>query len=404
MGVFDRIFGKGGYAQVARRAELRGDLARAAELWDLAGQPEETARVMLLRGDAELEPTARRQHYLQAKSIAPEGHSVREEARRKHALLTLAMAKDGALSTALRQELLAAARELEELGEPLKAADGYRLAHDEEGEARALTQAGEIDKLESLLTSEQDRQRRERARQQTAAEVEMLIAGGRRREALATGQAWLETDPDDRLLRERCDALRARRTRGSVLRVVLEGRDLLFAFGQEIVLGRTEPTMSATGPETGHIAVASHAVSRRHLRIVREGGKHGETFAMDLGSRNGTYLRGMRAAGKLSMGAGLELHLGNEVPVRLTPSTQIAGAIVIEVAGRRYIAPFGAAPLPVADWQLDMGPGGWLELVSSGANAFLGDAALASRASLLAGDRIARTRGGPCVLEIAGET
>ncbi|WP_394837385.1 FHA domain-containing protein [Pendulispora rubella] len=400
MGVFDRIFGKGGYAQVARRAELRGDLARAAELWDLAGQPEETARVMLLRGDAELEPSARRQHYLQAKSIAPEGHSVREEARRKHALLTLAMAKDGALSTALRQELLAAARELEELGEPLKAADGYRLASDEEGEARALTQAGEIEKLESLLTSEQDRQRRERARQQTAAEVEMMVAGGRRREALATGEAWLETDPDDRLLRERCDALRARRTRGAVLRVVLEGRDLLFAFGQEIVLGRAEPTLSAIGPETGHIAVASHAVSRRHLRIVREGG---ETFAMDLGSRNGTYLRGMRAAGKVSMGPGLELHLGNEVPVRLTPSTQIAGAIVIEIAGRRYIAPFGAARLPVADWQLDLGAGGWLELIG-GAHAFLGDAALASRATLLAGDRIARARGGPCVLEIAGET
>ncbi|WP_394822393.1 FHA domain-containing protein [Pendulispora albinea] len=390
MGVFDRIFGKGGYAQVARRAELRGDLARAAELWGLAGLPEETARVMILRGDAEVDPIIRRQHYLQAKSIAPDDHPVRAEARRKHALLTLSMAKDGAFSSARRQELLAAAQELEELAEPLQAADAYRLAADEEGEARALTQAGEIEKLESLLASEQDRQRRERARQQMAAEMDMMVAGGRRREALSAGQTWVATDSEDRMLRERCDTLRARRTKGSILRAVVEGHERLIAFGTEIVLGRTE----------GEILVASHAVSRRHLRIVREGS---ETFVMDVGSRNGTQLRGMRIAGRLAVGEGLELRLGNELPVRLSPAAEIEGATAVEVAGRRYLLPFGPAKLPVGDWQLEQGESEWIDLVTGEPRAFLGDAVLAARATLLVGDRIGRARGGPCVLEIAGE-
>jgi len=372
----------------AQRAELRGELARAAELWGLAGQPEETARIMLLRGDAETEPTARRQHYLQAKLIAPEDHPVREEARRKHALLTVSMAKEGTFSSALRQELLGAARELEELGEPLRAADGYRLAGDEEGQARALTQAGEIDKLESLLASEQDRERRNHARRQTIAEIEMLIAGGRRREALSAARTWLEGDAEDRLLRDLCGALVARRTRGPTLHVMVEGRPLVIAFGNEIVLGRTE----------GEIQVPAHAVSRRHLRIFRDGS---ETFAMDLGSRNGTYLRGLRVAGKLPVGGGLEIALGNEVPVRLAPSRDVEGALAIEVAGRCTIAPFGPAKLAVGDWRLELGEGGWMELVSTDPSAFLGDAVLASRTTLLAGDRITRARGGACVLEVS---
>src|SRR5205085_280625 len=49
MAFFDRIFGKGKYAAQARTAELRGDLARAAELFGAAGQPEEAARIMILR-------------------------------------------------------------------------------------------------------------------------------------------------------------------------------------------------------------------------------------------------------------------------------------------------------------------------------------------------------------------
>ena len=52
MAFFDRIFGKGRQAAAARTAELRGDLARAAELFGEAGQPEEAARVMILRADS----------------------------------------------------------------------------------------------------------------------------------------------------------------------------------------------------------------------------------------------------------------------------------------------------------------------------------------------------------------
>ena len=76
----------------ARTAELRGELAQAAELYAEAGRLDETSRVMLLRGDAEADTAARLRHYVQALATAPAGSAAHTHARRKHALLVVAVA------------------------------------------------------------------------------------------------------------------------------------------------------------------------------------------------------------------------------------------------------------------------------------------------------------------------
>ena len=171
----------------------------------MAGRPDESARVMVLRGDAELDPRARLQHYLQAVATAPEGHPVRREARLRRAKFVLTLAGSGPLSAAARRDLMDAASELEALGEPGLAADAYRLADDGEGQARALTSAGEVERLEHLLTSEHDRARLERRRREASHEIELLLISGRRREAVARAEEALRRDPEDRAVRDRSE-------------------------------------------------------------------------------------------------------------------------------------------------------------------------------------------------------
>jgi hypothetical protein len=392
LGVFDRFFellpGSGRRIQAARRAELRGDLARAAELWGLAEKPEEAARVMILRGDAEVEAGFRMQHYVQAVALAPRGHDVRREARLKRALLTISIASTGVLSASARRDLLAAAKDLEDIDEPERAAEAYRVAEDYEGEARALASAGDVDKLEKLLSDEEDKDRRQRRRQEGYSEVDLLMSSGRRREALARALDLAKDNADDRLTLERADFLRARKVTGPIVRLSLHGKPITLVLGLEVIVGRTE----------GAITVQSHAISRRHVRIARA--PDGSVQVADAGSRNGTQLRGMNLSGALAVGDGLELHMGKEVPLRLGPSEELAGATTIEVAGAKYVAPLGPVRLPIEGWTLEEASDGWVELVTREGPAFLKDVSLVSRATLLAGDSIAAQRGGAPVLEV----
>jgi hypothetical protein len=373
---------------LARRAELEGDLPGAALLWAEAERADEAARVTLLRGDAEIESGKRLQLYVQAVSLAPEGHAVRDIARRKRALLALGIAREGATSAAARLDLVEAGKELEALGEAMHAAEAYALAGDIEGETRALVGGGEIERLEGVLDRDRDRARSERERQAAHTEIDRLIANGQRREALARAEAM----PTDGAAVERARALRARMATGPRVAIEVCGRKMLLVLGSEVVVGRTE----------GAITVPSHAVSRSHLVLARGHAGHAITVR-DLGSRNGTELRGMRIAGEIPVpiAEGLELKLGGEVPLRLSASDEIEGALAIEVGGSRYVAPLGPARLAIGDWTLETSPDGWVDLVTgSGPAPYVGGVRTESRTSLLVGDTIAASRTDPSVLRI----
>jgi hypothetical protein len=151
-------------------------------------------------------------------------------------------------------------------------------------------------------------------------------------------------------------------------------------------------------PGEGSVGIASAAVSRRHLIVYRRGS---QVLVRDLGSRNGTTLRGLALEGETTVGDGIELRLGREVPLSLCAAGELAGAVAIELGGARYVAPLGPAALGVGRWTVDRGDDGWFELASDDAPpAFAGAIRLAATVTLLQGDAIARERGGAPAFEV----
>lgn len=368
----------------ARAAELRGDLPRAVELYDRAGDQAEAARVMLLRAESDPNPTTRLQLLVQAEQMTPEGEAhdaLRARARIARAKTVVLLAKGNVLSAAIRADVLRAAKTLEESGAPEDAADAYRLSGDREAEARALADAGKIDELEALLDSAQAEERVSRAKTERLEAIDQAVVTGQRREALRLADAVLTTDTSDRSARDRAESLRGKRIAGSVVRVDLGGRSCALVLGAEVVVGRVE----------GAIKVPSQALSRRHLRIARTSAG---VVVGDLGSRNGTHLRGIALGGELPVGDGVDLALGGEVPLRISPADELPGAVAIEVGGARYVAPLGPAAVGGGDWELVLGAEEWVELHFARSPAFAGDVALSSPVTLLAGDAFSAERHG----------
>jgi hypothetical protein len=216
------------------------------------------------------------------------------------------------------------------------------------------------------------------------AEVDALIADGRRREALALAEA----SPDDPAAFSRASRLRGARTSGPVVRLVVHAQRLAVVLGEEVTIGRAEAS----------ITVASSALSRKHALLWRRGGRF---VVRDLGTRNGTQLRGLAIPDPLEIAEGVALTLGGGVPLRLEPSNVLAGALAIDVAGERYVAPLGEAKLGLGTWRLAQGADGWVELLTDGGpQVFLGDMVMTSRVTLLRGDALSCERGGEVVIRI----
>jgi hypothetical protein len=388
--IFGRQLGAARILAQARAAELRGELAQAAALFSQAGRPDEASRVMLLRGDAETEAAARLRHYVQAVATAPADSPALAHARRKRAALVLAMAAadagpapaGAALGPTQRHDLLEVARDLEALGDAEKAAEAYARAGDVEGEARALARAGDVERLDALLFAQQARDREVLARRAAHEQVAFLVAGGRRREAADLARA-----ATDEAVRERGRGVEARRLAGALVGITLHERSMRLVLGDEIVVGRT-----AT------ISITSAAVSRHHVSVLRRGG---DVVVRDLGSRNGTLLRGHALAGEAVVGDGIELRLGREVPLVVRPAAELASAVSVEVCGERYVAPLGPARLGVGAWRLEQASDGWVELVTDDdPAAFAAGLQLAPRVTLMGGDAIARERSGAPILRV----
>lgn len=388
MGLFDRIGSKkeSRKAKAARAKELEGDLAAAAVLYVEAEMPDDAARVLLLRADAEAS-TEKRIALCALAARTAEDPALRRRGAARKALIAFDVLRGR--GAAPPSEMLAVARELEEAGELEKAADAYAIGGDPEGEVRALAAAGLIERLEERLGASAAEARRAAARELAYRRVADLDRTAERREALRLAVAAIAEHDDERLA-DLVRAIRGRLARGPVVDLEIEGVPLRVALGDAVTVGRGDAT----------IVVASRAVSRRHLRIERstEG-----IVAEDLATRNGTLLAGARVAGRIPVGEGIALRLGGAVPCSIVPWTEGDG-VVVEVAGERFTAPLGE--LAVGPWRIRHDPddGGFVELrTPSGApRPVLGEFVLAPRVELCVGDEIRAARGGPAIVRVVG--
>jgi hypothetical protein len=375
--------GAGREEREARDAERRGDFARAAALYSQAGQLDEAARMLVARGDAEPRAAARVRHYARAASTATEGSALQREAMTKRALSSAAAAAEASPTTAARRDLLEAARELESLGEHEKAAEAYARARDIGGQLRALELAGDIEGLESLLDVEHAREREARLWRDAAQEFSLLVSSGRRREAAALARSC--SDPS---LRDRGRDLEERRI-SRQLRATIAGKRMVLLLGERLVIGRAPESEEEVG-DVG-LRVPSAALSRRHLVVRRTGER---IVVSDLGSRNGSAVRGAKI-GEAPLDEGLEVTLGREVVVGLSPAPELPGAVAVEIGGSRYVAPIGPAWIGVGRWRLEPGADGWVDLVGDDdPPAFAGVLQWAARSTLVDGDALTDVRGG----------
>jgi hypothetical protein len=384
MGLWDRLrgVGPGGYHdRAARRLEREGDLGGAVEAYLEANLPDEAARVLLLRGDAESSLERRIAFFEQASDTA-QSPDLARRARSRKAKLAYDLVKQK--GPAGKSELGHAAVELEAAGEHLLAAEAFAALGDAEGEIRALANAGAIDRLEERLARDANASRQENRRTLALRRVEDLDRAAERREALRI--ATEAGDREERIV-DLAREIRQRLARGPLVELRAEGAPVLLALGEEVSLGRGDAT----------IVVGSRALSRLHLRVFR--GADGAPSIEDAGTRNGTFLRGARLAGPIPVGEGIEVRLGGEIPCTLRPSGR---HVSIAVAGRTYVAPLGPFRLGPLRVRLE-GKGGdehsfvVMETDDAGV-AYRGPLALARKVELCFGDEIALERGGEPVM------
>jgi hypothetical protein len=395
VGLFD-LFSRGKNAarrKAARAKELSGDLEGAVEAYLAGALPDEAARVLLLRADAERSVERRMAFCGLALEVAADA-DVRQRARARKALLgfDLLRGKGGSLLTS---EILGVARELEEAGELERAADAFAMAGDTDGEVRALTSAGAIERLEERLKASEVAVKSDNERSGVLRKVTDLDRMAERRTALAMCDEWLAKHHDEKVAATAM-AMRARLLRGPVVDLVVDGERMRFALGDEATIGRGDAT----------IVVGAPAISRQHVRLFR--GASGP-MVEDLQTRNGTTLAGARLAASVAVGEGLQIKLGGEIPCKLTPAVATAahGALVaVDIAGGRYFVALG--PLVLFGWNVTSRREGAAAFVvlrtPDGASPpFLGEYQLAREVELCAGDAIATTRGERPRLQAPGD-
>ena len=400
VGIFDWLASKSQRdarkASAALASERAGELAEAVDLYSDAGLPDEAARVLLLRADAE-SSAEKRIALCSLASFTATSEELRRKARGRKARVVFDVLQARAPAF-MKSELVAVARELEELGELELAADAYAMAGDGEAEARVLTALGASERLEERRRGPASAAREQHDRERTLQRLAELDRAGGRRAALELAVDALDRYTDERLA-QAARVIRTRLLRGPVVELEIDGASGRYALGSDVTIGRGDAT----------IMIVSPMVSRRHLRLFRT--RKG-AYVEDLATRNGTSRAGTRLTVPIAIGGGVQLELGGEVPCAIRPLEPDQGSealpadgdlFMVEVPGAIYIAPLGE--LAVGDWRIvheTVRDEAYVVLrTPSGADRpHLGEAELGAQIELSVGDELRAPRGGPIRLRV----
>ncbi len=269
-----------------------------------------------------------------------------------------------------REALSESARDLERHGEAARAAEMYALGGDD----------GEANRLGVPAKQPQPPER-------LVAVLDALDRRGLRLAALHGARTSLRVAPDP-VVAAFARGVIARLVRGPIVDIVLDHQPGRVIFADVVTIGRMGAVISLPTP----------LLSRCHVAIRRLGGA---VIVEDLGSHNGTWLAGARIAGPLSVGAGLDLMLGREIPL----SIRAAGdTVTLEIAGDRYLAPLGPLALPglLLTRQVRAGETVITLRADPGATASIGETPIHTPIELSLGDIVRVTAPEPWELGILG--
>ncbi len=365
------------------RLEAAGRLDEAFAAYREAGRHEDAARILMARAEAEPDLVQRKMLLDVVLTHAPAGSQVALEATRRRALVAFQILR-ATPGSAVSSDARMVAVELEQAGLFKEAAEAFGLAGDTDGQTRTLAACGAIDALE--FTFEQDRKRAaaRRERETLCKIARDLDAIGQRREAVAKCKTWLEQHPRDEEIASFARTVEQRLVRPGALRVEVDSRPVTIVVDRQVIIGRSDAS----------ICIPSPAVSRRHLVIRQQGS---DIVIEDAGSRNGTTLAGSRISGPLPIGAGIDVVLGGQIPVRIEPWR--GGGAAISASGQVFLAPFG--PLSVGPFAVDRcGDVMTLSAGVSGVPPVLNGLTCDAVVDLCFGDEIRSTRDGAVLLKV----
>jgi pSer/pThr/pTyr-binding forkhead associated (FHA) protein len=385
MSVFRRIFNRP-YRE-ARAAEGLGDYRRAAALYAEADLPEDAANALLFLAARSQSLDERLAAFEDALRWIPDGHPRRREVEAQIGLAILDDAqRRGAHTVEEKRRLEDAAARLERSGRPSDAATAYELLGRLDDLARCLENAGDVERLEALLDRVGADERRDRDVRALVQEYEMALGVGARLEARAALRRAARLIATDATVSDLLRRLEARMCRPFRAELSIDGRRVAFVGKLPIVLGRAD----------ADFAVRGASVSRRHAELDVVGG---ELTVKDLGSRNGTLVRGLPIGGSLSVRGPIEIGLGDDVTLMAEPSGERVLAIEVVTGldrGLRLIGGAGTLSLAAHPFAIRFADG---HATLEGADVALDGKRCAVAVVLLAGDRI---ECGPHRIEVIG--
>lgn len=363
----------------ARAAEGAGEWRRAAALWAEADEPERAAEALmhLAERSGDLEDRLEAWHDA-LRWIAEEDEERREEVERKMAVAVLEDARHrGALSAEEKRRLADAADRLERLDEASDAAEAYALLGRREDQARALQAAGEVEKLEALLSVEGEKDEKQTKLRRFMGDYEMAMQYGARLEARDALRGAVKVADSDRNVAEMLRRLEGRMPPSQRVRLEIGGKRVTFVGRLPAVIGRGEVDVRVRGT----------SVSRRHAEI---GLGDGGLSIRDLDSRNGTLVRGLPIAGALELAGATEVGLGDDVSIDMEPS---GDGILVDVKsgfdrGERFVVGEGALRVEGLAASVSFAEGWALLTADRGADLTLDGKTCALPVHLLVEDRL----------------
>ncbi len=321
-------------------AEAAGDYNEAARAYALAGEQAKVAEMHLLRAERSPSPEGKLQELRAAVRWADPAEPDGRAARRRIARALFNWARStGVVSESDRQVVRDAAALFAEAADHAGAGECHELIGDELAAAESYQRAGDLEKLESVLSREEVRRRRSVRVSEAYEEYKLRLASGERDLAVTALKLCVDESQEAERAgyRRTLEELEARLITDGAVALKAEGRETRYVGVFPLVLGRESVCQ---------VALRDVGISRAHAEVRHQGGNF---VLRDLESRNGTTLNGVAMAPGTSLPlANGELGLGQHCVMRFAAAGEVLSLDVQRGLDRGLRVVAGEQPLDVA--------------------------------------------------------